>query len=85
MDQLRPIDAMSHLACPVFVIGGGSDLHTTADETRRLFAAACEPKQLWLVEGAAHVELHAAAKTEYEQQVARFFALHLRLPETANG
>ncbi|MES2018254.1 MAG: alpha/beta fold hydrolase [Pseudomonadota bacterium] len=77
-DQLRPIDAMQSLACPVLVIGGAQDRHTPQEETRRIFAAAKEPKQLWLVDGAAHVDLHEAARTEYEQRVGAFLSAHLR-------
>lgn len=76
--QLRPIDAMAQLACPVLVIGGSLDLHTRADETHRIFAAAPAPKQLWLVDEAAHVDLHAFATPEYEQRVAGFLAMYLR-------
>lgn len=78
VDQLRPIDAMAQLACPVFVIGGANDLHTTAGETGRIFAAAHAPKQTWLVEGAPHVDLHAFATAEYERRVGGFLAMHLR-------
>ncbi len=78
VDQLRPIDAMAALTCPVFVIGGAQDLHTPPDETRRIFAAAHEPKQFWLVDGAAHVDLHTFARREYEQRVAAFLAPHLK-------
>ena len=77
-DQLRPINAMGALACPVLVIGGTKDLLTPEHETRRIFAAAPEPKQLWMVEGAAHVDFHAVARAEYEQRVGAFLALHLR-------
>ncbi len=31
----------------------------TVDDTKRVFAAAPQPKQLWLVEGAQHIDLHA--------------------------
>ncbi|MES2323084.1 MAG: alpha/beta hydrolase [Pseudomonadota bacterium] len=75
---LRPADAIAHLASPVLVAGGSSDLHTGADETRRLFAAARGPKELWIVKGAAHVDFHAFAKAEYEQKVGAFLARHLR-------
>lgn len=78
LDQLRPIDAMAQLACPVFVIGGSLDRHTSADQTRRIFAAAQAPKQLWLVDDAAHVDLHAFAAAEYEERVAGFLAMYLR-------
>ncbi|MES2317397.1 MAG: alpha/beta hydrolase [Pseudomonadota bacterium] len=78
LDRLRPIDAMGALACPVFVIGGTKDRHTLESETRRIFAAAHEPKQLWMVEGAAHVDFHEVARAEYEKRVGAFLALHLR-------
>jgi uncharacterized protein len=78
VEQLRPIDAMAALACPVFVIAGTEDRHTTAAETRRIFAAAHEPKQLWLVEGVAHVDLHRHAQREYQKRIGEFLALHLR-------
>ena len=76
--QLHPIEAMGALTCPVFVLGGALDRHTRADETRHIFAAAREPKQLWLVEGAAHVDLHAYAPAEYERRVGQFLARYLR-------
>lgn len=75
---LRPIDAMAQLGSPVLVIGGEQDRHTTAAETRRIFDAARQPKQLWIVEGAAHVDLHAHARSQYEQRVSAFLATHLR-------
>ena len=78
---LRPVDAMAGLACPVFVIGGAADVQTPPDETRRIFAAAHEPKQLWIVDGAAHVDLHAYASADYERRIGQFLALHLRPSE----
>lgn len=53
-EALRPIDHMKTLGCPVLVIAGTADRHTTEAQTRRLFAAAPEPKSLWLVPNAAH-------------------------------
>jgi len=78
LSGLRPIDAVGALACPTLVIGGALDLHTTADETRRIHAAVPEPKQLWIVEGAAHVDFHGHAKTDYERRVAAFLENYLR-------
>lgn len=76
--SLRPVEAMGRLTCPVFVIGGDVDVQTPASETRRIFAAANQPKQLWLVGGAAHVDLHDYAEREYEKRVADFLSAHLR-------
>jgi fermentation-respiration switch protein FrsA (DUF1100 family) len=72
--QLRPIDHVGAVRAPVFVVAGAVDRHTTPAETRRLFAAAPEPKSLWLVDGAAHVDLHRHAGREYERRVLAFLA-----------
>jgi uncharacterized protein len=70
--DLRPIDRIATVRAPVFIIGGGEDRHTTPAETRRLFAAAPEPRRLWLVPGAAHGECHAKAPEDYRRQVLAF-------------
>ena len=77
-DQLRPIAEISSLKAPVLIVAGSKDLHTTLAETRRLFEAASEPKELWVVEGAAHVNLHSYAPQAYESRVFEFLAQRLR-------
>lgn len=77
-EQLRPIDALPALHAPVLIASGTLDLHTPWHETQSLFRAAPEPKALWPVPGAAHVDLHAFAPHEYERVVAEFLAKHLR-------
>ncbi len=79
-DQLRPVDRLGSLHCPLFIAAGAEDPHTPPAETRRLFAAAPGPKQLWLVEGAAHVDLHGAATAEYETRLLAFLDDALALP-----
>ncbi|EJE54770.1 alpha/beta superfamily hydrolase [Acidovorax sp. CF316] len=75
--DLRPIDHISRLGAPVLIASGAQDRHTTWAETQRLFDAAVEPKELWRVEGAAHVDLHAFAPQAYEGRILEFFARHL--------
>ena len=75
--DLRPIDALRGQPFPVLIAAGARDVHTTAAETQRIFEAAAQPKALWLVEGAAHVDLHAYATDEYEARVGAFMAAHL--------
>ena len=72
--DLRPIERIAAVKAPVFVIGGGEDRHTTPAETRRLFAAAPEPKRLWLVPGAAHGSCSSTAPGEYQARVLGFLA-----------
>lgn len=77
-DELRPIDGIGRLGAPVLLIAGDADRHTPLAETRRLFAAARAPKELWIVPGAAHVDLYTFAGPEYERRILAFFAAHLR-------
>jgi len=77
-DELRPVDRIGAVAVPILVIGGDKDPFVPADETRRLFQAAREPKALWIVPGAAHQDLHQAAPVAYEQRVLDFFRHGLR-------
>lgn len=76
--MLRPIDRVGLLRVPLLVIAGEADRHTTLAESRRLFAAAPEPKQLWVVPGAPHGDLHASSPVEYERRVLAFFTEHLQ-------
>jgi len=74
---LRPIDHLSDVGCPVFVISGTDDQHTTADETQRMFSVARDPKELWLVDGAAHEDLLLTTPAEYKLRVVDFFNRHM--------
>jgi uncharacterized protein len=75
--RLRPIDAIGNLGAPLLLIHGTRDQHTRVIEAKHLFAAASEPKALWLIDGAAHVDLHRYAGEEYERRVTDFLASHL--------
>jgi fermentation-respiration switch protein FrsA (DUF1100 family) len=76
--QLRPIDTIGALGAPVLIASGTDDQHTTWTETQRIFAAANEPKELWPVAGAAHVDLHAYNSVAYEARILKFLSKHLR-------
>ncbi|QDV05332.1 Alpha/beta hydrolase family protein [Planctomycetes bacterium Poly30] len=75
---LRPVDRVSAVGCPVLIASGTEDPHTPPEEAERLFQAAVGSKSLWLVEGAAHVDLHAAAPAEYERRILAFFQEAMR-------
>ena len=77
-DQVRPVDHMAQLAAPVLVAGGAEDRYTTQAETEHMFAVAAEPKQLWVVPGAGHVDLYRFAPQAYEAQVFGFLSRYLQ-------
>jgi len=78
-EQMRPVERVASVLAPKLFIAGAADRHTTLEESRRLFGAAREPKELWVVEGAAHTDLHAASREEYERRMLDFFAKTLNL------
>jgi len=75
---LSPITRISHLNSPVLFIAGTHDAHTTWSETERLYAAAQAPKELWIVPGAGHFNMHSYAGKEYERQVTAFLSKYLQ-------
>ena len=76
--QLRPIDAIARVTAPVLIAAGTVDRYTTLAETRALFANAPDPKELWAVDGASHVDLYAFAPEEYERRIGAFLEHALR-------
>ncbi|SDW65828.1 alpha/beta hydrolase [Nitrosomonas oligotropha] len=79
LDALSPITRINNLNSPVLFISGTHDVHTTQPETERLYAAARFPKELWIVPGAQHFNMHSYAGREYEQRVSDFLSYYLRL------
>jgi len=70
--ELRPIDKIAEVGCPVLVLSGEADPRTTAEETRELFAAAAEPKRLKLFPGAGHVDLMERDPGAWKAEVMSF-------------
>jgi fermentation-respiration switch protein FrsA (DUF1100 family) len=76
-DALRPIVAIRDVRCPILIVSGTDDVHTTVSQTKALFAAANPPKELWLVPGAAHVDLIRHDPRGYADHVLGFLDRHL--------
>lgn len=72
MSELRPVDAITRVHVPLLVIAGSNDPRSTPADVERVFAAASEPKELWIVPGAAHTDFHRAAPQEYERRILAF-------------
>lgn len=83
--QLRPIGQMTRIGAPVFIISGAIDRSTTESETRRIFSTAADPKALWIVSGAGHIDLHQFAPAAYEEKVGAFLARALHPEIGGNG
>ena len=76
--DLRPVVAVSDLRAPLLVASGTEDQHTPWPETKRIFAAGHQPKELWAVQGATHVDLYSYDPVAYKARILKFLATHLR-------
>src|SRR5215831_15323111 len=56
--SLQPSDSIARLHVPLLLIAGAADRHATLAEMNQLYAQANEPKQLWVIAGAKHVDFH---------------------------
>jgi uncharacterized protein len=70
--QLRPVDHIAGVECPLLIMSGEKDKNTRPSDTRMLVERTRSPKQVWFVPNAGHVDLHRAAREEYETRVLAF-------------
>ena len=76
--QVRPIDAVSAIAPrPILFIHSHDDDLINFSHCDRLFEAAAEPKQQWMVDGATHARAGVMYYDEYLARVDRFFEQNL--------
>jgi fermentation-respiration switch protein FrsA (DUF1100 family) len=66
------LETIGQIAAPVFVAHGGQDEIVPVEQARRLYAAASEPKQLYLVEQASHNDFIDLAGPAYFQALGEF-------------
>jgi alpha-beta hydrolase superfamily lysophospholipase len=78
--NLEPIRSIGRLGAPVLVVAGSRDQHTTLEESQELFAAAKEPKAMWILEGAKHQDLLLYDPKGYEEHVVAFLMERLASP-----
>jgi fermentation-respiration switch protein FrsA (DUF1100 family) len=78
--KVSPIKAISKISPrAVFIINGAKDTRMHAMDAQKLFDAASEPKELWLVKSAGHLECFSLAGEEYQRRIIEFFQKHLPL------
>lgn len=84
-DAVRPIDVIGALSPrPILLIQGGADHTIPPDSAARLYAAAGEPKQMWIAPNAPHVGSYATHPEAYAQRVLGFFAQTLLAEQQIN-
>lgn len=73
-DEVCPLKVVDQIAPrPLLLIHGTADRRITEEQVRRLYAAAAEPKSLWLVEGATHGGIRSPILDDLAPEVIAFF------------
>jgi len=89
IDQVRPIDDVTHIKRPVLFVHGTLDKTVDASNSRRLYAVANEPKGLYMIKNATHTGLLGADPLGFERYVGGFLERNLlfkpRMPESITG
>jgi dipeptidyl aminopeptidase/acylaminoacyl peptidase len=76
--DVRPIDAIQELnGRPVLLIHGTNDGVVPFINGERLFAAAQEPKEFWIIDGANHGASFTASPEIYEARIMPFLEQYL--------
>jgi len=79
IDTISPVSVIRDISpTPVFIITGDGDRLVPAENGRKLFASAKEPKELWIIPNADHGATLAAAGSVYEKRVAEFFDRNMK-------
>jgi fermentation-respiration switch protein FrsA (DUF1100 family) len=72
LDPLRFVAEISPR--PVFFIHGDQDGIVPVEMSKKLYAKALEPKKLWIVPGAGHLEIRKKMGSDYEEAIAAFLS-----------
>ncbi|HSH05694.1 MAG TPA: alpha/beta fold hydrolase [Anaerolineae bacterium] len=78
IDDVRPIDVIGEISPrPVLLIYGLWDGMFPPDTGERMYAAAAEPKALWVEPEVAHLEMRSKYPEEYEARILAFLEMAL--------
>jgi fermentation-respiration switch protein FrsA (DUF1100 family) len=76
--QVEPLRDIAHIAPrPILIIHGGKDSIVNPNDATLLYAAAQEPKELWVLPDADHCGAYFEDRHAYVKRVTDFFDLHL--------
>ena len=83
--SLDPVKFVARISPrPIFFIHGDRDAIVPSGMSQELFGQAKEPKKLWIVPGAGHLEPRKKVGAEYELAVADFFTVALSTETKSN-
>lgn len=79
--EIRPVDVIGQLSPrPILIIHGKDDSLVPPENSEQNFESAGQPKQIWWVPEAEHVEAAVLDPMMYGTRVSEFFRLSLGIP-----
>lgn len=78
LDEILVAETVAELDVPLLVIHGEQDQLVPTEQGRAIFAAANEPKQLYTVPGAGHLDIFTVDSETFTMQMRAFLAEHLQ-------
>jgi dipeptidyl aminopeptidase/acylaminoacyl peptidase len=74
LDRARPIDSLCRISPrPLLIIDGTADRDLPREIANRMYEAACQPKELWMIEGATHTTYHERGGAALDRRLVKFF------------
>jgi dipeptidyl aminopeptidase/acylaminoacyl peptidase len=79
VENIAPVNVIAKISpIPILIIAGEGDKLIPAENGQQLFAAAGEPKELWIIPVSYHGGTIVAAGSMYGEKVGEFFDKHLK-------
>ncbi|MEN8041328.1 MAG: alpha/beta hydrolase [Actinomycetota bacterium] len=75
-DRYDNVERIGRIAAPLLIVAGSADGTIPIDESRHLYDAAAEPKELVVIEGADHNDYELAGGPQLIEAVGEFLAEH---------
>lgn len=76
-NDVAPVEAVRHIHVPIFLLHGTEDNLIKYNYSEKVYIAANEPKELWLVPGARHHDMMEVGGEEYTRRITEFFDRYL--------
>lgn len=76
-NDVAPVEAVKNLRIPIFLLHGTEDNLIKYNYSEKVYNAANEPRELWLIPGARHHDMMEVGGEEYTRRVTEFFERHL--------
>lgn len=77
-NDVAPVEAVKSIHIPIFLLHGTEDNLIKYSYSEQVYAAANEPKELWLIPGARHDDVMTVGGKEYMERIIEFFEKHLK-------